>query len=123
MTVMKLKLSAALTALSLTMGASQAEGNNILVNPGFETGSLLGWTTVGTPIVTSAQAHTGSFSVSAFGEDAVRQDFSAVSTSSISEVSFWALRNGGPFDEVHLFYSDSTDTVFAVSGSIGPVFS
>jgi hypothetical protein len=118
-TIMRSKLGLVLTAVLLTMGASQAHANNILVNPGFETGNLSGWSAAfGSPFVTSAAAHTGSFSVAAFGGDAGQQNFSPVSTSSITEVSFWVERTGGDLDAVTLFYSDGTSSDFVVN-SIG----
>jgi hypothetical protein len=45
--------------------AAAATGANVVVNPGFETGSLSPWTSCGTTsdaVVSSAQAHSGSYS-------------------------------------------------------------
>lgn len=108
-----------LAVLSLVIsGVGQTEASPILVNPGFETGSLSPWVVNnGSPSVTNTQAHTGTFSVSALGNDEVRQNFAPIPTSLVNEVSFWVKRAGGTFDFVELFYSDSTSTGFTVSGS------
>jgi len=99
----RVAVAAALVAAS--MGSQAA---NLFVNPGFETGTFAGWTTGNTPVVTSAEAHTGSFSVASFSADNVSQTFTPVATSSITELSFWGKRSGGLFDLVVLTYSDSS---------------
>jgi hypothetical protein len=105
-----------LAALFLTPAVAHAQ--NILVNPGFETGSLAPWfANDGNPQISNANAHTGTWSVAAFGGDEIRQNFDPITTSSITEVSFWVQRNGGPFDFVEFFYSDNTNEGFIVSGT------
>jgi hypothetical protein len=102
-----------IAAVALASLSVPAQASNVLTNAGFESGSLAPWTTnSGTPTVTSAQAHTGTYSVAEFSSDQVKQTFSAIATSDISEVSFWALRDGGPFDQYTFFYSDSTSANF-----------
>ncbi|MEP6982025.1 MAG: PEPxxWA-CTERM sorting domain-containing protein [Sphingomicrobium sp.] len=103
-------------ALVLGSLAVPAQASNVLSNPGFETGTFASWTIAnGTPTVSSAQAHSGTYSDAAFAEDQIKQTFGAVATSQITEVSFWALRDGGPFDLYTFFYSDSTSQDFILN--------
>lgn len=113
------RMAMALAATGLLAGmAGRAEAGNILVNPGFESGSLSPWfANNGAPTVTSAEAHTGTYSVAAISNDEPRQNFAPVASSAITEVSFWVKRVGGPFDFVEFFYSDSTQAGFLISGS------
>jgi hypothetical protein len=109
---------ALVSALLLTSLSVPAQASNVLTNAGFESGSLAPWTAnSGTPTVTSAQAHTGTYSVAEFSSDQVKQTFSAIATSDISEVSFWALRDGGPLDAYTFFYSDSTTANFLLNAT------
>lgn len=102
-------------ALALALVSVPAEAANVLSNAGFETGALTPWTPSGGPTVTSAQAHTGTYSVAAYGGDSITQTFAAVPTSAITEVSLWALRNGGPFDAYVFSYSDNSTASFTLS--------
>ena len=103
-------------ALVLGSLAVPAQAANVLSNPGFETGSFSPWTIAnGSPTVSSAQAHSGTYSDAAFGPDEIKQTFGAIATSNITEVSFWALRDGGPFDAYTFFYSDSTSEDFVLN--------
>lgn len=107
-----------LAALSCAVFVGSAQAANVLVNPGFETGSLAPWIIDdGSPTVTNADAHTGTFSVAAFGNDEIRQNFAPIATSDITEVSFWLRRAGGPFDQYSLYYSDATTFTTTLSGS------
>ena len=107
---------ALVSALLLASLSVPAQAANVLTNAGFESGSLTPWTANnGTPVVTSAQAHSGTYSVAELGGDEVKQTFSAIATSNISEVSLWALRDGGPFDAYEFFYSDSTSASFVLN--------
>lgn len=109
-----------LAAAGLAACALSAQAG--LVNAGFETGSLTGWTTNGA-VVTNNQAHTGTYSVAAFGGEFVRQDFAAIAVADITELSFWVRRlQGGNLDYVQFFYSDSTlsDYMFNTLGSGDP---
>jgi len=108
-------LLAVLAFSSLVSPAHAA--TNILVNGGFETGILNPWiASTGSPIVTTAQAHTGTYSVAAFSSDSIKQSFAAISTSQISQVSFWVLRDGGPFDSGSFYYDDASTSSFLVNG-------
>jgi hypothetical protein len=111
----------ALGLSGLVLLPSAASAVNILVNPGFETGNLTGWTTSGF-VASNAQAHTGSFSAFTNGNFWVRQDFAPIPVSQITEVSFWSLqpnRSGSFFFAWDFFYSDNTTEQAAEFGS-GP---
>lgn len=103
-------LSLAALFLGMELTAAQA-ATNILVNAGFESGSLSPWFVAdGTPVVTDAYAHSGTYSVAAYAEDAIEQNFSPVSVSAINQVSFWV---DFPNNEILInafifFYSDGT---------------
>ncbi|WP_033291896.1 chitinase [Amycolatopsis jejuensis] len=51
--------------VTFALGSGSAAAANILANPGFESGSLGGWTCTGTASVVSTQAHDGSHALSA----------------------------------------------------------
>ena len=99
-----------------TLFVAPAAAAPILLNGGFETGSLAPWfASSGAPFVTNAEAHSGSFSVAALGGDAIRQNFGPVSTADIDEVSFWIKRAGSVFDSYQFFYSDLTSSSHLVN--------
>lgn len=86
-----------------------------LVNSSFETGTLAGWST-NSAVITTAQAHTGSYSVAAMGGDFVRQNFAAVDVSDVVSLSFWVRRlQGGNLDYVQFFYSDASSNNYMVN--------
>jgi len=102
-------------AIGVLFLAAQA-GAGTLINPGFETGSLLPWFTGAAATVTTAEAHSGLYSVSAAGADDVNQTFAAVPTADITELSFWEMNNAGfIFSSYTLFYSDTTSNGGLVS--------
>lgn len=82
---------------------------NVLVNAGFETGTLAPWlANFNSPMVTTAEAHSGVYSVIAFGQDSIRQDFAPVPVSKVAEVSTWVKHQTGPFNSYSFYYSDGT---------------
>ena len=99
-----------------SISAPAAAATNILSNPGFETGSRAPWTiTANCRGVTCALANWGTLGVAVLGEDSIQQTFAAIATSNITEVSFWALRDGGPFDSYTFYYSDATHADFILN--------
>ena len=117
-----LALSALALALTLPLASSQARAD-VLVNGGFETGSLGPWV-VGRNFgasedwnVTSTVAHSGTFSATDVGNEELRQNFAATPTSSILDVSFWAEHPDANVNAlaVDLYYSDGTDNEFLVN--------
>ena len=116
-------LSVGLVSLCL---AAQARADNLLFNPGFETGSLGPWFQdrdfCSSPCqdwaVSTNDPHSGSFDAFDVGNIELRQDFTAKPTNSITEVSLW-LRHpaGSQSNQIDFFYSDGTKDVFVVSTS------
>jgi hypothetical protein len=105
-----------IAALPIFFIAGTANAQNALVNGGFESGTLDPWIAVDTPTLTTAEAHTGVYSVAAFASDGIRQDFSSLATSQITEVSFWVKRLGGPFDSGTFYYDDASTSDFLING-------
>jgi hypothetical protein len=107
--------------------ATPAGAAETLTNPGFETGSLSPWFNGnnfegagGTTwhIITS-DTHSGTYAAESTGNIELRQNFSGVAGSSISEISFWLEHPffaSGPF-AFDFFYSDSTNAEFLLSTS------
>lgn len=100
------------------LAAPPALAVNILVNPGFESGSLAPWyqgNDFGGPEnwnVTAAQAHSGGFSATDVGNKQIRQDFAPVAVSDILEASLWIMNpdDGGPrINAVDFYYSDGSN--------------
>jgi hypothetical protein len=97
---------------AISLAAVSLSAHAGLANSSFETGTLAGWSTNGA-LITSAQAHTGTYSVAAEGDEYVRQDFAAVNVSDITNLSFWVRRlQGGNLDFVEFFYSDATTSIY-----------
>ena len=101
-------------AAFLACGAA-AQAQNILANAGFETGSFSGWITGNTPVVTTAEAHSGSFSAAALSGDSVGQTFAATSVAAVTEFSFWVKRAGGAFDSINFSYSDGSSSFYLLN--------
>ena len=120
-----MKWTASLALLLAIVGPAQrVSAGNILVNPGFESGSLSPWVQTndfGGPIdwfASSGDAHSGSFSAVDDGNKLLTQSFAPVATNSITEVSFWMRHpdNGGAPAFVNFVYSDNSSgggTVFS----------
>jgi hypothetical protein len=98
---------------------------NILVNPGFETGVLSPWFNSNdfcggcTWAVTAADAHTGGFSAEVSGNRLLEQDFAAVPTSMITEVSLWLRMPETGIAAVYFLYSDASTEENTVSPGEG----
>jgi hypothetical protein len=67
--------------------------------------------------VTTDQAHSGLYSSQGFAADSIRQNFAPIPTSTITEVSFWVKRIGGPFDQYSLYYQDGSSEARLIFGS------
>src|SRR4051812_46259687 len=84
-------------ASSLLVAVLAAPGQaDVLLNSGFESGSLSPWyqaadfSSIYEPWhVTNSDAHTGSFSATAIGDKLIEQDFAPIPVSSILEISLW----------------------------------
>lgn len=103
----------------IALAGAPAFAGNILVNPGFETGSLPPFyqgNDFGGPEnwnVTGSDAHSGTFSATDVGNKQLRQDFAPVAVSDILEASLW-IKNpdeGGPrINAIDFFYSDGSSS-------------
>jgi hypothetical protein len=101
-----------------------ARAQNVLVNPGFESGVLLPWfqdrdlnPEAEDWRVTQADAHSGGFAAMANGNKSVRQNFPAIPASSVAEVSFWIRHPLGPGGGLNLafdFFYEGTSSQFVV---------
>lgn len=109
--------------------ATPAHATNILTNPGFETGTLSPWA-VGSNFcsgtcspwsVSTTVAHGGSDGAVDVGNIELMQSFAAVSTSSITQLSFWMMhplaQSGGITTMVEFGYSDGTTSSAFLSSS------
>ena len=106
-----------MSVVLLLSNAGQAKAGQILINPGFESGSLVPWYAKSCgPVVTNAQSHAGTFSMFAMTSDEIRQDFWPISSSDITELSFWVQLRGGAFDLVEFFYLDGSSGNSSVQG-------
>jgi hypothetical protein len=100
--------------MCFAFAAVNAFAGNILVNPGFESGALAPFFNSNdycsgcTWSVTSTDSHTGSYSALVVGNRLLEQDFTAVSTSLITEASLWLKMPDTGLAAVYFLYSDST---------------
>lgn len=114
-------VSAVLFAALLAGGSAKAD--QILANPGFETGSLLPWFNnqnfQGTTpwFVTSTGCLSGSFCAQDDGNIELKQTFNPVATAIISDVNFWALHPDPAAVAVayDFFYQSGAQDEFVVS--------
>ena len=107
-------------ATALACITAFASAQNILTNPGFETGSLAGWTTSG--FTTTNDSNSGNWA--AFSNDSfwVRQDFAPVAATLVTEVSVWSKQQNlsNYFYTFVLRYGDgSLDSVLPSGSSTG----
>lgn len=120
---------ALVTLACVAVGASPALAVNILTNPGFETGVLAPWfqdrnfspTEPEDWNVTGADAHSGAFSATVVGDKEIRQNFAAVPTDNIIEISFWLKQPELPvvdFSSVSVFYEDGSSDSDALFGGV-----
>jgi hypothetical protein len=104
----------AVFAVCFAFAAVNALADNVLVNPGFESGALAPFFNSNdfcggcTWSVTNTDFHTGSYSAFVVGNRLLEQDFTPVSTSLIDEVSLWLKMPGTGIAAVYLLYSDAT---------------
>ncbi len=107
---------------ALFLTGTPATADNVILNPGFESGSLSPWfqghdlTGIEDWNVTSADAHSGTFSATDVGNTEIRQNFVPVATDAITEASFWA-KHPDSRDRIlayDFFYTDGTDDEFLV---------
>ncbi len=120
---MYLRVLAAPLALALLLGtAAKSRADIVLGNSDFESGNLSPWFqgrdfSAGEDWnVTTDAPHSGVYCATAVGNKELRQDFPAVPSGEVVDLSFW-LRHpqGARIAFVDLFYSDGSDTGFIVS--------
>jgi hypothetical protein len=82
---------------------------NILVNPGFETGSLSPWyTTSGMWSVVTTSPHAGSYCAYDIGNYWIRQDFTGIPVADINAITLWSRQPEQCIQAVDLMYSDGS---------------
>ena len=120
-------LAAAAMFVSIPFTGTPASAGEIMVNGGFETGSLSPWVwgrtqyasdptnTANEWMVTSSTAYSGTYSAEVNDNFELVQNFAPVSVANIQNISFAALIPTGAmaFD---LFYSGNVDEEYVVSG-------
>jgi hypothetical protein len=116
------KIKAIAIGLLLTALCGGAAAANILINAGFETGSLPPWANTTDFCegcvwsVTTGDAHSGSHSATAAGNRLLEQTFTAVDGTWILEVSLWLRMPDSGVAAVFFGYSDDSvdDFLFEV---------
>lgn len=108
------RLGPAVAAIILLLVPGLAFGASILVNPDYETGALSPWYQlldyggVTNWMVTSADAHTGTYCATDQGNKLMVQYFAPVLTSDITLASVWVKNPNALFNAIYLEYSDTT---------------
>lgn len=80
----------------------------LLLNPGFESGSLPPWTTDANWTVVGTNPHSGSFCATDDGNHWIRQDFPGINTANVLSVSFWARQPIAQIQAFDFIYSDNS---------------
>ena len=103
-----------------SIGAYSFANANILVNPGFETGSMSGWTT-SSFTATNNDSHTGTWSAINAGNFSLEQSFAPVAATDITEMSVWVKQPdlSSFFFAYQVDYTDATTDQFLGSGGAG----
>jgi hypothetical protein len=107
-----IKYSLAFVLFFCTVVAANAN----IINSGFETGSLSPWYEGREGLwgiyehwnVTSAEHHSGDYSATDIGNIEIRQDFAAIPTDQILELSFWLKQPNSVISVFSFYYSDGT---------------
>lgn len=94
-------------ALSVPYG-NHAEAQELLSNPGFESGALAPWTTNGTWTVTSSGCHSGAHCATDVGNFYIEQTFPPVPGSSVSSFTFWMRQPEPGASAVVFYYTDGS---------------
>jgi len=100
--------------VAATVCSFAAANGNVLLNPGFETGDLTGWTTSGFTAV-DTDAHSGTWSAFTSGNNYIEQEFASIPDSQVTEVSMWIKQpNAGSvyINAVDLLYDDGSSNEF-----------
>jgi hypothetical protein len=108
--------------ISLALVGAAAQGGQVLLNPGFESGSLAPWFTAqggGSWTITSTNCNSGSFCATATGNFELEQTFAPVDVSTITDISFFVLHPDASVvaTAVDLIYQNGNDNEFLVDTS------
>ncbi len=108
-----------------SMVSTQVNATPVISNGNFESGALSPWYQDGNQSsgedwnVTSALAHTGTYSATVDANKEIRQNLSnPIAVGDINEISFWLYSPDVLFSAYSLFYSDSSISSSSVTGSI-----
>jgi hypothetical protein len=98
--------------IAVCLGVTTVQAD-MIINGGFETGSLTPWYQGGGSgvenwNVTSADAHSGLYSATDVGNIEIRQNFVAIPVNQIVELSYWLKQPEAALSAFHLYYSDSS---------------
>ena len=89
--------------------------SQLLVNPGFETGDLSGWTT-STWYVTGQDFHSGVWCAESEGNQWLMQEFCPADVRDVTLISLWSRQPDGPaFQAVDFFYGTVDFDEFLIS--------
>jgi hypothetical protein len=85
-----------------------SQGSNVLVNGGFESGSVSPWYSDCCYAIVN-DAHDGSFAIKSTGNHWLRQDFAPVAVSAVKEIGFWTKKGAASMPmAVEFQYSDGS---------------
>lgn len=101
--------------------------NNAIDNPGFEAGVLTPWYEnrmfdfSDQWMVSTSNPRSGNYAATVDGNRELRQDFAPVDTGLITEISFWAVTQGGnPEDLAYVFfYDDGSENEIVLQNEVG----
>jgi hypothetical protein len=100
--------------------ALSARAQNLVANPGFETGDFTGWiNNSGGNFVNSANAHTGTYAawMGAVGSDGSFQQSIATTVGQLYNVSFWLQSPGGTPNDLSASFAGVTFYTIANAGA------
>nr|WP_320190920.1 PEP-CTERM sorting domain-containing protein [uncultured Desulfobacter sp.] len=117
---MKFKIVTIIICGFLFFFTTAATASQLIVNSGFETGDFTGWNVHSPPVfdgsITTADAHSGTYSLAMGAVDWIDQAFASVATT--GDLSFWVKGTGfsGP-SNITVLYSDTTSDDLTIGGS------
>jgi len=101
--------AAGMDAATAALRGGGPKDGELLLNPGFETGTLPPWTQAGSDwSVVTTTPHAGAFCAKDSGNHYIRQDFTPTPGATITSLTLWERQPSSQISAIDLIYDDAT---------------